>query len=247
VTGHGLSVGYHRLFAHRSFRPARWPKVVLAVAGSLAAEGSVISWVALHRQRHVYADRSGDPHSPVVAASPGVSLKGLFHAHVGWLFAPQPSDAERFCPELLADPDIVRISALAPLWLGVSLALPFLLGWAISGTLYGAWLALLWAGAVRIALVHHVTCSVNALGHTFGRRPFRAKDRSGNIWILALVSFGDSWHNNHHAYPALARHGLRRSELDSSAALIRFCEWRGWATHVRWPRPELLTVDGAAG
>ena len=241
LTGHGLTIGFHRLFAHRGFHCARWLKIVLAIAGSLGVEGSLISWVALHRRHHAYSDRPGDPHSPLQAGNgePSV-LRGLFHAHVGWLFASEPVEAERWCPELLEDRDLVRISAPGPLWLVASLALPFLLGLLVTRTLEGAALALVWGGLVRIGLVHHVTWSVNSLGHTFGRRPYPTNDGSRNVAALALASFGEGWHNNHHAFPALARHGSGPGELDTSAALIRLFESRGWVSQVRWPNRERM-------
>jgi stearoyl-CoA desaturase (Delta-9 desaturase) len=241
VTGLGISLGFHRLFTHRSFRARRGLRIALAVAGSLAAEGSLISWVSHHRRHHLYADRPGDPHSPW-GTDHGVfrRLRGLFHAHVGWLFSATPSSPSRWSRDLLADPDMVVISKLAPLWTVLSLALPFAIGWAVTRSVAGAVLALIWAGAVRIALLHHVTWSVNSLGHMFGKRPYRTTDHSGNVSWLSLVSFGDSWHNSHHAFPALARHGCDRGQLDPSATVLRVFEGLGWAWQVRWPSPVQL-------
>lgn len=241
VTGLGISLGFHRLFTHRSFRARRGLRIALAVAGSLAAEGSLISWVSHHRRHHVYADRPGDPHSPW-GMDHGVfrRLRGLFHAHVGWLFSATPSSPSRWSQDLLGDRDVVVISRLAPLWTVLSLALPFGIGWAVTRSIAGAVLALIWAGAVRIALLHHVTWSVNSLGHMFGKRPYRTTDHSGNVSWLSLVSFGDSWHNSHHAFPALARHGCDRGQLDPSATVLRVFEGLGWAWHVRRPSPTQL-------
>ncbi len=243
VTGYGISLGYHRLFTHHSFRAGRWLRVSLAVAGSMGFEGSVTSWVAHHRRHHVFADRPGDPHSPYDYGDGFLAqLRGLGHAHVGWLFSGVQSNPKRWSRDLLADRDMVVVSALTPLWMVLSLALPFGIGWAVTRTITGALLALLWAGAVRIALLHHVTWGVNSLGHMFGRRPYETNDHSGNIGLLAVLSFGDSWHNTHHAFPALARHGCDRGELDPSAGLLRVFERLGWAWHARWPSAEQLAT-----
>jgi len=241
VTGLGISLGFHRHFAHHSFRARRGLRIALAVAGSLAAEGSLISWVSNHRRHHVFADREGDPHSPwTVDSGPMQRLRGLFHAHVGWLFSGTDANAERWSRDLLADRDVVVISRLAPLWPVASLTVPFAIGYVVTRSLTGATLAMVWAGAVRIGLLHHVTWSVNSLGHMFGTRPYRTSDRSGNIGWLSVISFGDSWHNSHHAFPALARHGCDAGQFDPSAAVLRVLEGARWATSVRWPSPDIL-------
>ena len=236
VTGFGISIGFHRLFTHRSFAPKRALKIVLAVVGSMAVEGSVTSWVATHRRHHIYSDRSGDPHSPHRYGSRGAALvKGLAFSHVGWLFTSDTSSAERYAPDLLRDRDLQRIGRLFPLMALASLAIPFGIGYAISGSWVGALTALVWAGLVRMALLHHVTWSVNSLCHTFGRRSDRTSDHSTNLWPLAILSLGDNWHNVHHAHPAWARHGAHRGMVDPSAWMIRRFEQLGWATRVRWP------------
>jgi stearoyl-CoA desaturase (Delta-9 desaturase) len=236
LTGHGISVGFHRMLAHRSFRPTRALKIGLAVAGSMAAEGSVFTWVAQHRRHHAYADSPNDPHSPWRYGNGlGPQLRGLGHAHLGWFFEANPSHPERWIPDLLADPDLRVISRTATVSVLMSLALPSLLGWLLTGTLTGALETLLWAGGVRIFLIHHVTWAVNSIGHMFGNRPFHTRDNSTNFAPLALLSFGDSWHNAHHAYPRLARHGLDQGQIDSSALLIRSFECLGLASEVNWP------------
>ncbi len=241
VTGFGVTIGYHRLLTHGSFRPQRWLKIVLAVAGSMAFEGSAISWVSIHRRHHVYSDRPGDPHSPVRSGDRLLDrIEGLWHAHVGWLFQRNRVDGQRWSPDLLADKDIAFISSAAPAWMVASLAIPFALGWAVTRSLWGGVLALLWAGLVRVFLLHHITWSINSICHVFGAQPFRTKDQSRNVRALALVSFGESWHNAHHAFPALARHGVDRWQLDPSAIAIALFERFHWASEVRWPRPELL-------
>jgi stearoyl-CoA desaturase (Delta-9 desaturase) len=237
-TGLGISVGFHRLLTHRSFKANRPLKIVCAVAGSMALEGSAISWVASHRRHHMFGDRSGDPHSPH-RYGPGAlgTLRGFLWAHTGWLFAMDPTDTGRFAPDLHRDRDFVVIDRLFPLLAVASLALPFFIGWALSGTLFGALSALLWAGLVRMAVLHHVTWSVNSVCHLWGRRPFATHDQSTNVGALALLSLGESWHNFHHASPASARHGVLPHQHDLSARLISLFERLGWATNVRWPNP----------
>jgi stearoyl-CoA desaturase (delta-9 desaturase) len=238
LTGHGLSVGFHRMLAHRSFRPNRAVKIGFAIAGSMAIEGSVFTWVAQHRRHHAFADSVGDPHSPWDYGSGlGAQLRGLWHAHIGWFFQPNPSDPERWIPDLLADGDLHLIARTATLWAWLSILLPFFLGWLLTRTIAGALLALLWASGVRIFLLHHVTWAVNSVGHMFGRRPFRTRDRSTNFAPLALLSCGDSWHNNHHAFPGLARHGIDRGQIDSSGFLIWFLGRIRCATEANWPTP----------
>ena len=246
ITGHGVTVGFHRLFTHRGFTPKRPLKIALAVAGSMAIEGSVVSWVANHRRHHVYSDKPGDPHSPHVSASgPLGTVRGFLHAQFGWLFTGDPTSADRYAADLMRDRDVRRIDALFPLWAFASLALPFALGWLWSGSLIGGLTAFVWAGVVRMALLHHVTWSVNSVCHMVGRRPFRTDDRSRNVRLLSVVSMGESWHNLHHAYPSSARHGVGRGEIDSSARLIRWFEQAGWATNVQWPTaPRLALLSG---
>jgi stearoyl-CoA desaturase (delta-9 desaturase) len=243
ITGHGLSVGFHRMFTHGSFRPSRPLKIALAIAGSMAIEGSLFTWVAQHRRHHAYADRCGDPHSPWRYGT-GVwpQFKGLWHAHMGWFFVSNPSEPERWIPDLIADSDLNLISRTAALWSLLSLMIPFILGLAISGTLTGGLLALVWAGAVRVAVLHHVTWGVNSIAHMFGNQPYRTRDHSTNVPLLAVLSFGDSWHNAHHAYPALARHGVDPRQIDSSAMLIGAFERLGWASDVRWPDEAKVAV-----
>ena len=246
VTGHGVTVGFHRLFTHRGFTPHRALKIALGVAGSMAVEGSLVTWVANHRRHHVHSDQPGDPHSPHVDESGGYgTLRGFLHAHVGWLFRADSTSTERYARDLLNDRDLATVSRLFPLFAVASLALPFVLGWALSLSLVGGLTAFLWAGLVRMALLHHVTWSINSICHMTGRHPFTAKDRSGNVAALAVLSFGESWHNLHHAYPTSARHGVLRGQLDSSAGLIRLFEKAGWATNVRWPTPERLAAIAA--
>ena len=231
LTGLGISVGFHRLLTHRSFKAARPLRIVLAVAGSMSFEGDVIGWVAIHRRHHAFTDRPGDPHSPYrYGTSVAGQLRGLAHAHAGWLLRDDPSPPARYAPDMLADPAMRIISAGFPALCVASLALPFAAGWMIGGTWRTALTALLWAGLVRVAVLQHVTWSVNSLCHVFGSRPFatRRHDRATNLWPLAVVSFGESWHNMHHSDPACARHGADRGQVDISAGLIRISSaWAG--------------------
>jgi stearoyl-CoA desaturase (Delta-9 desaturase) len=238
VTGLGVTVGFHRLLTHGSFAARPWLRAALAIAGSMSFQGNVIDWVAVHRRHHAFTDEPGDPHSPYRYGT-GLrgQLRGLAHAHLGWLFTDDRTPAERYAPDLLADPAMARVARAFPALCALSLALPFLAGWAITGTLYGALTAFLWAGLIRVALLQHVTWSVNSLCHVMGSRPFKTRrhDRSTNLWPLALLSFGESWHNGHHSEPSCARHGLQRGQLDPSAGLIRLFERLRWASDVHWP------------
>jgi stearoyl-CoA desaturase (delta-9 desaturase) len=243
VTGLGVTVGFHRHFTHRSFRAVPALRVALAVAGSMAFEGSVVAWVATHRRHHAFSDRPGDPHSPYrYGTSVGGLLRGLLHAHLGWMFRDDPTPPERYAPDLLADRPVQAVSRWFPGLSAVSLVIPFGVGWAIGGDLRAGLLGLLWGGLVRVALLQHVTWSVNSLCHVLGARPFatRRHDRATNLWPLALLSFGESWHNLHHADPTSARHGVERGQIDVSAGLIRLFERLGWATGVRWPTRERI-------
>ncbi len=241
VSGLGITVGYHRYFTHGSFRANRPLRIALALAGSLAIEGPVIRWVADHRRHHAYSDRDGDPHSQWrYGETVPALMKGLFFAHIGWMFDVEHTNREKYTPDLLADRDIARVDRLFPLWLGISLLAPALLGGLISWSFAGALSAFFWASLVRICVLHHVTWSINSICHTIGEKPFAARDRSTNFWPLALLSFGESWHNLHHADPTAARHGVLRGQLDPSARVIWAFERLGWATDVRWPRAERL-------
>jgi stearoyl-CoA desaturase (Delta-9 desaturase) len=249
IAGHGVTVGFHRLFAHRAFKANRPLKIVLGLAGSLAFEGGVIAWVANHRCHHAHTDREGDPHTPV-GGGRGVraELRGLWHAHMGWMFRPPEVSNERYAPDLLADHDLRVVNALFPVACVVTLAVPFALGWVLGGTFGAAVSGLFWAGIIRIGLLHHMTWSINSICHTFGKRPFKTGDRSGNVAVLSVLSMGESWHNAHHAFPASARHGVEPHQIDSSAIVIRGLERAGWARGVHWPDADRIaskriTVD----
>jgi stearoyl-CoA desaturase (Delta-9 desaturase) len=235
VTALGVTVGFHRLFTHRSFATTRWMRGVLAALGSTAIEGPVISWVADHRKHHAFADVEGDPHSPHVDHGVGWrgALRGLAHAHVGWLFIhTQRGARKRYAPDLIADPVVSWVDRTFVFWAVGGLGAAFGLGWLIGGTLTAALTGLLWGGAVRLLVVHHVTYSINSLCHFFGRQRFDTGDESRNLAWLSVLSLGEAWHNNHHAFPTSAAHGLRWYEVDVSGLVIRGLERVGLAWDV---------------
>jgi stearoyl-CoA desaturase (delta-9 desaturase) len=241
ISGLGITVSYHRYFTHGSFKAKRWLHVAMAIAGSMAVQGPVITWVADHRRHHAFSDRDGDPHSPwAFGTTPAAIVKGFWHAHMGWLFERDQSNAERFAPDLLKDSAIKKVDDLFWLWTLLSLALPALIGGLATWSFWGALTAFFWAGLVRICVLHHVTWSVNSICHMIGERPFAARDKSANFWPLAIFSFGESWHNLHHADPTSARHGVQRGQIDISARLIWIFEKFGWVHSVRWPTPQRL-------
>jgi stearoyl-CoA desaturase (delta-9 desaturase) len=225
ITGLGITVGFHRHFTHRAFATSTPLRATLAVMGTMAIEGPITAWVADHRKHHAFSDQEGDPHSPHVDHGHGLrgALRGLVHAHVGWLFEhTQRANKQRYAPDLIADRTISFIDRTTLWWIGLGLALPFGLGFALGGTLSAGLTGLLWGGAMRILLLHHVTYSINSLCHFFGRRPFATGDQSRNLAWLAPLTFGEAWHNNHHAFPTSAAHGLRwhQRALDPSAITI---------------------------
>jgi len=223
LSGLGITVGFHRLFTHRSFKTTPAMRALFGALGSAAVEGPVIEWVANHRKHHQFSDLPGDPHSPHVDHAAGWrgAFGGLLHAHVGWIFRGEAmADEERYAKDLLADPVVRFIDRSFLLWVLAGLAVPFGLGYALTGTLAGALTGLLWGGAVRLFFVHHATFSINSLCHFFGSRRFATGDESRNLQWLAIPTLGEAWHNNHHAFPTSARHGLRWWQLDPSAWCI---------------------------
>jgi stearoyl-CoA desaturase (Delta-9 desaturase) len=237
LSGIGVTVGFHRLLTHRAFETHRPLKYVFAVLGSLSVQGPVITWVADHRKHHAHTDEEGDPHSPHVGHGSG--LRGLLHAHMGWLMESMGrAQRRRYAPELMEDAGMRRINRSFELIVLAGLAIPFALGYLLGGTLTAALTALLWGGLVRIFLLHHVTWSINSVCHFFGRRRFATDDHSTNVFWLALPSLGESWHHNHHAFPRSAQQGMRRWELDPSGALIALLERLGLAWNVVRITPE---------
>jgi stearoyl-CoA desaturase (Delta-9 desaturase) len=229
-TGLGITVGFHRLFTHRSFKTGRVVRFVLAALGSAAIEGPVVAWVADHRKHHAFSDEEGDPHSPHVDHG---GLRGLFHAHVGWLFIhDQRALKSRYAPDLLADPVVSFVNRTFLWWVLAGFVAPFTIGYLLGGTLVGGLSSLLWGGLIRMLVLHHVTYSINSLCHVFGRRDFETGDESRNLAWLALPSFGESWHNNHHAFPTSSVHGLKWWQVDLSSMVIRALERTGLAWDV---------------
>ena len=250
ISGHGITVGYHRYFTHGSFKAPRPVRIALAVAGSLAIEGPVIRWVADHRRHHAFSDKEGDPHSPWRYGNDIKALtKGMWHAHIGWLFDVEQTNQERFAPDLLADGDIVKVDKAFMRLTAVTLLLPPLVGFLWSGFAWqGALTAFFWGSLVRVCLLHHTTWSINSICHTIGAKPFKTRDKATNVWWLAIMSMGESYHNMHHADPTAARHGVLRGQLDSSARIIWVMEKLRLVREVRWPTRERiakLTVEPA--
>ena len=242
VTGLGITVGFHRLFTHGSFEPKPWLRNAFAIAGSMAIQGPVIRWVADHRRHHAFSDQPGDPHSPHLDEGPGIKgvVKGLWHAHIGWFFDDEQTSAKRWAPDLVKDPAMRKIDSLFPLWVLISFGAPPLLGFLITGTGAGALSAFLWGSLARIFFLHHVTWSINSICHFYGERPFRTTDSSTNNWVLSLLSFGESWHNNHHAFPTSAVHGFDKGQIDISAGVIRLMERAGLVRNVKVVTPKQL-------
>jgi stearoyl-CoA desaturase (delta-9 desaturase) len=219
LTALGVTLGFHRLLTHRSFATYRGVEYGLAILGSMSVQGPVMSWVADHRKHHAHTDQEGDPHSPHVDRG---GLRGLVYAHLGWLFdraGQAPHD--RYARDLFEDAGMQRIHRLFPLWVVLGLAIPFALGWALDGAVAGGLTAALWGGAVRIFLLHHVTWSINSVCHFFGTRRFAVDDHSTNVFWLSLLSLGESWHHNHHAFPRSAVHGMRWWEVDPTGWAVR--------------------------
>jgi stearoyl-CoA desaturase (delta-9 desaturase) len=233
----GVTVGFHRMLTHAGFDAPAWVRYSWASLGSLAVEGDPITWVADHRRHHAHSDQEGDPHSPHLEADTfWGTVKGLWHAHIGWMLnRTEKSDPTRWAPDLLKQPGIVRISRWFPWFIVLSLAIPALIGFVLTGTLIGAITGFLWGGPVRILVAHHITWSTNSICHYFGTRPFDSGDHSTNNWVLSIVSFGESWHNNHHAFPSSAVHGLRWWQVDITAMVIRTMQALRLVRNVRTP------------
>jgi stearoyl-CoA desaturase (delta-9 desaturase) len=242
ITSLGITLGFHRMLTHRAFEAKRWFRALIAALGSMAVEGSVITWVADHRKHHAFTDREGDPHSPHLHG-PGFwgAARGLWHAHIGWLFeSVGTAERERFAPDLVKDPAMRVIDRLFFVFVAASLLIPFAIGWVVGGGLGSALMALLWGGFVRVFLLHHVTWSINSVCHFFGRKRFEVDDESRNVFWLAPLSMGEAWHHNHHAFPTSAFHGLRLWErlADPTGLVIALLEKLGVVWNVVRVSPE---------
>ncbi len=228
VTGLGTSLGYHRLLTHRSFSTTPWLKGAFLAAGAMAVPSRPVDWAARHLEHHAHSDREGDPHSPA---------DGFLHAHVGWMLAVSPAKRDRYCARLMADPVVMLIDRTALFWLALGLAVP---------ALVDGWRGLLWGGIVRIALHNQTMFAVNSVCHAFGSQEFSTGDESRNNWLVAVLAFGEGWHNNHHAFPSAAYHGMGRRP-DATGLVIRGLEWAGLAWDVRRPSEAAVARRRAAG
>jgi stearoyl-CoA desaturase (Delta-9 desaturase) len=236
LAGFGVTVGFHRLLTHRAFETPRPVRLLLAVLGSSAAQGMCIRWCATHRRHHQVSDRDGDPHSPHLhGEGPLDMLRGMWHAHVGWCFDADRPDLSRSIPDLLADRALLVIDQLYFLWVAIGILAPA----AALGLYFHSWhgfvSGLVWGGLLRVFLMQHVTWSVNSVCHVWGRRPFRSGDHSTNNLPVALLSLGEGWHNNHHAFPTSARHGLHWWQFDATYVVIKAMSWIGLARNIRVP------------
>jgi stearoyl-CoA desaturase (delta-9 desaturase) len=219
LTGLGTTLGYHRLATHRSFETGQVVRGVFLALGAMALQGKVVNWSAWHLKHHAASDQEGDPHSP---------LEGFFHAHVGWILKATPAERERYCKRLLADPVVMFVDRTNVLWVTLGLAIPF----AVAG-----WAGLIWGGLVRIAVGNHLTFAVNSVCHKFGKQPFDTGDESRNNWLMGAIGLGEGWHNNHHAFPSMAYHGMTPSQPDLTALVIRLLQRLGLAWNVKVPAP----------
>lgn len=236
LTGLGITVGFHRLFTHRSFETRRPIEVLLAIFGSMAVQGTLLEWVARHRRHHQHSDRPDDPHSPHQHGGGMLGLlRGAWHAHIGWAFARNRPNLSHYVKDLQQDSLLRLVSALFPVWVVLGLLIPAAAGGLLTGSWTGAWTGLLWGGLVRICLVHHVTWSINSVCHLWGTRPYPVADQSRNNLVFGVLALGEGWHNNHHTFPTSARHGLRWWQVDLSYYVIRTLALTGLAWNVRLP------------
>jgi stearoyl-CoA desaturase (delta-9 desaturase) len=246
ATGMGITVGYHRLFTHKSFSAGPIVTAAMGILGSMAVEGSLLRWCAAHRRHHQFSDHDGDPHSPHLHDH-GHGLRGIisgfWHPHMGWIFDPPGESLDRYVPDLIRDRRIRAISELFPLWVAIGFIIPAVLGGllnlAIGAPFWtGAFLGFIWGGLVRIMVVHHITWSVNSICHIWGSQPYRSGDESRNNVVVGVLALGEGWHNNHHAFPTSARHGLEWWQFDSSWMMIRGLQALGLVRNVRVPTAE---------
>lgn len=232
----GVTVGYHRLFCHRAWETSGFVRFLFGVMGSTAAEGSILKWVSTHRCHHQHSDGDADPHSPHHFGAGGWNLlRGLWHAHIGWMFRGDPVNLGRYVTDLVQDRVVKAVSKSWGVWAILGLIVPAVIAGLITWSWTGALLGFLWGGLARVFLIHHVTWSINSICHLWGSKPFRSHDESRNNLLFGYIGLGEGWHNNHHAFPTSARHGLRWWELDLSYAVIRGMQLLGLAWNVRVP------------
>ena len=247
ITAMGVTVGFHRLFTHCSFKSPRWVVFILAVCGSMAVQGPILMWTAMHRRHHQFSDHEGDPHSPHMHGEGVIGvLRGFFHAHLGWMFEAAPNNVQRYVPDLAEDSMVRFVDRLFPFWVALGMLIPAALGGLLTWSWMGVLLGFIWGGLVRVFLGHHITWSVNSVCHIWGSQPFKSNDESRNNALLGIVTFGESWHNNHHAFPTSARHGLRWWEIDLSYLAIKGMSLVGLAREIRVPTRERLDAKLAS-
>ncbi len=238
----GITIGFHRLMSHKSFETYRWVRAFWTIIGTMSVEGAPLTWCAVHRRHHSHSDREGDPHSPHLHGEGfWESMKGLWHSQIGWLFTGIWSEPkmEKYIPDLLKDPILVRINRNYGWFVLLSLAIPTGIGYLLDGWV-GAGLGFLWGGLVRVFVTHHVTWSINSICHIFGSRDYHSNDHSTNNFICGVLAMGEGWHNNHHAFPASARHGLRWWQFDLSWLIIRTMKCVGLAWNIRLPSEQAV-------
>jgi stearoyl-CoA desaturase (Delta-9 desaturase) len=241
ATALGITVGFHRLFVHRSFDTYTWVKVVFAALGSMAVQGSLFKWVAYHRRHHQHSDTPDDPHTPHHAGGGVLGvIRGAWHAHVGWFFQAAPPGLDDYVKDLAKSRALRAADALWPLWVVLGLVIPGLIGGLVKMSWLGVWTGIIWGGLVRIFLVHHVTWSVNSACHLWGFRPYQSDDESRNNVVFGILALGEGWHNAHHAFPTSARHGLAWWQVDVSYYLIRLMSWVGLAWDVKLPTEQAI-------
>lgn len=244
LTGLGVTIGYHRLFAHKAFATPTPIGVFFMILGGMSAQGPLVWWVATHRRHHHFSDHEMDPHSPHAGFSNGIIMRtvGFLHAHIGWLFTSTADNNYEYVPDLLANPTVMRINRLFPLWVALGLAIPGIVCGIITMSWMGVVLGVLWGGLARMFLLHHATWSINSVCHVWGWRDYRSDDHSRNNPVMGVLSFGEGWHNNHHAFPTSARHGLKWWQLDISWIVIRSLQSIGLASKVRLPTQERMAA-----
>ncbi len=245
ITILGITVGYHRLFAHRTFRAAPVLRALLGIAGCMSAQGTITSWVSHHRQHHLYSDASGDIHSPHVQEEGFLPewIKGFWNSHIGWMFKTKHwNDPFPYVNDLMQDPIVQTIDRFYGVWLLLSFLIPMAMGGAVTGSWAGALQGLIWGGAVRFMLSFQSTFCVNSLCHLWGSQPYETGDYSRNNALVSFLTLGEGWHNNHHAFPYSAQFGLNWWQVDTGWWFIVVAERLGLARDVKRARLQ----DGSA-
>jgi len=239
----GTTIGFHRYFTHKGFETSKPIRALLAVLGCMTMQGPLTQWVTDHRKHHALSDQEGDPHSPHVGHGDGVlgALRGFVHSHVGWLFTLKGLERGREYGKDLYDDSMIRwIDRLYLVWVALTLGIPFGIGYLVGGSVERGLETMVWGGLLRIFLYQHATFSVNSICHMFGHQDYRSRDEARNNWLVAALVFGEGWHNNHHAFPSSARHGLHRWQVDISWLVIRGAEKLGLVWNVRRPTDDQM-------